>query len=458
MIGFHLRRAAAPALAAATTLLAAVPSSAGAQAAPGISIPMETYALDNGLSVILAPDRQTPVVAVSLWYDVASRNERPGRTGFAHLFEHMMFEGSGNVPKGEHIRLLQQAGATNLNASTSEDRTNYYAVVPPHRLNLALWLESDRMRSLEVTAEQLANQQEIVKEERRLRVDNAPYTASFLRTLFDAAYDPRTCYAYSHDVIGSMDDLNAAELADVQAFFRSYYAPNNATLTLVGDFDPAQAKALIEQYFGGIPSAAEPPPVTCEQAFAHLPVRDTVRDPNATLPALMSAHGIVPAGHPDSYPLSVLSTILAGGESSRLHQRLVSRERAAATVVMDPQLRRGPGVLLTYAIANQGVELARVEALLDEELARVRDEGVTDAELERARNQFRAGFVRGLQTAAGKAEALQRHSLFLGDPRRIETELDRYLAVTRADVQRVAREYLVPDNRAVVLTVPAQNP
>ncbi len=442
----------------AAAALAAAPAPGHGQAAPGISVPMETYALDNGLRVVLAPDRQTPVVAVSLWYDVGSRNERPGRTGFAHLFEHMMFEGSGNVPKGEHIRLLQQAGATNLNASTSEDRTNYYAVVPPDRLNLVLWLESDRMRSLEVTAAQLANQQEIVKEERRLRVDNAPYTAAFLRTLYDAAYDREGCYAYSHDVIGSMDDLNAAEIADVQDFFRTYYAPNNATLTLVGDFDPAQARALIEEYFAGIPAAAPAPPVACEQPFRHLPARDTVRDPNATLPAFMSAHGLVPAGHPDSYALSVLSRIMAGGESSRLHQRLVSRERVAATVVMNPELRRGPGVLLTYAIANQGVELGRIEALLAEELARVQGEGVSDAELERARNQFRANFVRGLQTAAGKAEALQRHSLFLGDPRRIETELDRYLAVTRADVQRVARQYLVPDNRAVVLVVPAQNP
>jgi zinc protease len=444
----------APALAAAA--LATVPAPAPAQGGPGVSIPMESYTLDNGLTVVLAPDRATPVVAVNLWYDVGSRDERPGRTGFAHLFEHMMFEGSASVGKGEHVRLLQEAGATGLNASTSEDRTNYYQVVPPHRLNLALWLEADRMRALRVEAAQLANQQEIVKEERRLRVDNAPYTAGILRTLFDAAYDRRTCYPYSHDVIGSMEDLGAAELSDVQAFFRTYYAPNNATLVLVGDFDPAGARELVAGYFGGIPSGPPPPPVVCEDAFAHLPVRDTVRDPNATLPALMKAYGAVPAGHPDAYALELLAGILAGGESSRLHQRLVSRERAAATVVLQPVLRRGPGVILAYSIANQGVELDRVEALIDEEIARVRDEGVSAAELERARNQRRASLIRGLQTAMGKAEAIQHANLFLGDPRRVETEIDRYQAVTLDDVQRVARQYLVPGNRAVVLNLPGQ--
>ena len=440
--------------AAALALLAAA-APAAAQGASPIQVPFESYRLENGLRVILAPDPATPVVAVNLWYDVGSRNERAGRTGFAHLFEHMMFEGSENAPKGEHLRLLQAAGATSLNASTSEDRTNYFQAVPPSRLNLALWLESDRMRALNVTAEQLANQQEIVKEERRLRVDNAPYGVSLLHA-YSSPYDPEGCFPYSHDVIGSMDDLNAARIEDVRDFFRTYYAPNNATLTLVGDFDPAVARRLVQEYFGSIPAGPPPPAVACEDPFRNLPRRDTIRDANATLPAFMASYGAVPVGHPDAYALELLALIVGDGASSRLHQRLVKQERAASFAVLSRDLRRGPGVLLLYARANQGVEAGRLEQLADEEIARVVAQGVTGAELERAKNQTRARFVRALQTALGKAEALQRYALYFGDPAAIRTGLDPYMAVTTADVQRVARQYLRPENRAVVITLPGR--
>ena len=443
-------------LAAALALLAAAAAPAAAQGAPSVNIPFDTYRLENGLRVILAPDRGTPVVAVNLWYDVGSRNERAGRTGFAHLFEHMMFEGSENAPKGEHSRLLRAAGAGNLNASTAEDRTNYYEVVPPSRMNLALWLEADRMRSLQVTAAQLANQQEIVKEERRLRVDNAPYSAALNLVRSGAAYSPEGCFSYSHDVIGSMDDLNAARIEDVQEFFRTYYAPNNATLTVVGDFDPAAARQLIQQYFGPIPAAAPPPPVQCENPFVHLPRRDTITDANATLPAFMASYGAVPVGHPDSYALELLATIVGSGASSRLNQRLVKQERAASLAILFSDVRRGPGLLLFYLRANQGVDAARLESLLDEELQRLLADGVTEAELTRAKNQQRSGFIRGLQTAMGRAESLQRYALYFGDPAAIRTDLDRYQAVTRDDVLRVARQYLRPDNRAVVVTIPGR--
>jgi len=442
-------RAAALALA----LLAAAAPAAAQGASP--NIPFESYRLQNGLRVVLAPDPATPVVAVNLWYDVGSRNERAGRTGFAHLFEHMMFEGSANAPEGEHSRLLRAAGAGNLNASTSEDRTNYYQVVPPSRMNLALWLEADRMRSLNVTAAQLANQQEIVKEERRLRVDNAAYGPSQLRAS-TAPYDAQGCYSYSHDVIGSMDDLNAARIEDVQQFFRTYYAPNNATLTLVGDFDPAVARRLVEQYFAGIPSGPPPPPVECADAFRSLPSRDTIRDPNAPLPAFMASYGAVPLGHADGYALELLGVIMGDGASSRFNQRLVKQERAAGFAVLWRDLRRGPGLVMAYARANQGVEAGRLEALIDEEIARVIAGGVTDAELQRAKNQTRARFIRSLQTAMGKAEAIQRYALFYGDPGAIRTAMDPYMAVTAADVQRVARQYLRPENRAVVITLPGR--
>jgi zinc protease len=441
-------------LAAALALTAAA-APAAAQSASPVNIPFETYRLDNGLRVILVPDPSTPVVAVNLWYDVGSRNERAGRTGFAHLFEHMMFEGSENAPKGEHSRLLRAAGASGLNASTNEDRTNYYQAVPPSRLNLALWLESDRMRALNVTAAQLANQQEIVKEERRLRVDNSPYGLSLLRSR-TAPYSAEGCYAYSHDVIGSMDDLNAARIEDVQQFFRTYYAPNNATLTLVGDFDPAVARRLVEQYFAGIPSGPAPPPVECNEPFRGLPSRDTIRDANAPLPAFMASYGAVPLGHADSYPLELLANILGNGASSRFNQRLVKQERAASAAVVFDDLRRGAGVVLVITRANQGVDAGRMEALVDEEIARVVAEGITDAELQRAKNQTRAGFIRSLQTAMGKAEALQQATLYYGDPGRIRTAMDPYMAVTAADVQRVARQYLRPENRAVVITLPGR--
>ncbi len=441
-------------LAAALALTAAA-APAAAQSASPVNIPFETYRLDNGLRVILVPDPSTPVVAVNLWYDVGSRNERAGRTGFAHLFEHMMFEGSANAPEGEHSRLLRAAGAGNLNASTSEDRTNYYQVVPPSRMNLALWLEADRMRSLNVTAAQLANQQEIVKEERRLRVDNAPYGASQLLA-FTAPYDPQGCYSYSHDVIGSMDDLNAARIEDVQQFFRTYYAPNNATLTLVGDFDPAVARRLVEQYFASIPAGPPPPPVECAEPFRSLPRRDTIRDPNAPLPAYMASYGAVPLGHADSYALELLGIIMGDGASSRFNQRLVKQERAAGFAVLLRALRRGPGLMLAYARANQGVDAGRLEQLIDEEIARVVSGGVTDAELQRARNQMRARFIRSMQTAMGRAEAIQRYALYFGDPGAIRTALDPYMAVTAADVQRVARQYLRPENRAVIVTLPGR--
>jgi zinc protease len=442
-------------LAAALLLLGAA-TSAAAQSATSVNFPFETYRLENGLRVVLAPDRNTPVVAVNLWYDVGSRNERQGRTGFAHLFEHMMFEGSANAPKGDHSRLLQGAGATGLNASTAEDRTNYYQVVPPNRLNLALWLESDRMRSLKVEPAQLANQQEIVKEERRLRVDNAPYTRSLLAATSTGLYSREGCFAYAHEVIGSMDDLNAARIEDVQQFFRTYYAPNNATLTLVGDFDPAAARQMVQQYFGGIPRVETPPRPECPRPFGELPRRDTISDPNATLPAFMAAYGSVAVGHPDSYALDLLSVILGGGRSSRLNQRLVRTERAAAFAVTQSDTRRGPGVFLVHVRANPGVDAARLETITDEEINRIVREGVTEAELSRARNQYRARFVRTLQTAMGKAETLQRYALYFDDPAALRTDLDRYLAVSVADVNRVARQYLTPQNRAVVITLPGR--
>jgi zinc protease len=433
---------------------AAMVPTAGAQQRAAGDIPFETYRLENGLRVILAPDPASTAVAVNLWFDVGSRHERPGRSGFAHLFEHLMFQGSENVPRGEHSRLIEMAGGS-LNASITEDRTNYFQTVPADRYNLALWLESDRMRSLQITEEDVRREVEVVKEERRFRVDNSPYGTSSLQAFYYAPYDSTTCFPYAHSVIGSPEDLDAAELQDVRDFFDTYYAPNNATLTLVGLFEADEARGLIQEYFGGIAARPEPAVPQCTEPFRHLPVRQTVVDPNAQLPAFWASYGAVSADHADSYAIELLASILGEGESSRLHQRIVRDEQAGQSVAAFTSLRRGPGLVLVYSIANQGVGADRLESLIDEELRRVVAEGVTAGELERAKNRSRASTIFGRQSTMGRAESLQWYNHFLGDAGRVATDMERYEAVTPDDVRRVAGRYLRPDNRAVTITQPA---
>jgi zinc protease len=436
-------------------LLAATPLAAQQPAAQPGAITHEMYELDNGLRVILAPDELATAVAGNLWYDVGSRNERPGRSGFGHLFEHLMFQGSANVQRGGHMQMIERAGGS-MNASITEDRTNYFQTLPPDRYNLALWLEADRMRSLNITHENMRREVEVVKEERRLRIDNAPYGTAQLQAFYYAPYDSTTCFAYAHSVIGSMEDLDAAQLEDVQEFFDMYYAPNNATLVVSGAFDPAEARALIEQNFAAIPRGQDPPPVQCTDPFRGLPVRQTIDDPNAQLPALMISYGAVQTGHEDSHALTLLASILGQGESSRMHERLVRAEQAALQAQTFTSLRRdGPGIFMVFALTNQGVEPAVLERLVGEEIARIRDEGVTDDELEKAKNRYRANAVRGRQTVMGRAEALQWHNHFLGDPGAIRTEMDRFMAVTRDDIRRVAARYLTDGNRAVIVARPA---
>ncbi|HYW10021.1 MAG TPA: pitrilysin family protein [Longimicrobium sp.] len=439
---------------AALALLAAVPL--GAQA-PGARTPaFETYRLQNGLRVILAPDAAAPTVAVNVWYDVGSRDEKQGRTGFAHLFEHMMFQGSANVEKGAHMSLVSRAGGGNLNGSTSADRTNYYQTLPSNRLNLGLWLEADRMRALAVNQENFANQREVVKEEKRLRVDNAPYAAAVRGMLSDVGFNPQGCFAYGHTAIGSMEDLNAATLDDVRAFHSMYYRPGNATITLVGGFEPARARELITEYFGTIPAGPAPQRTTCEQPFSHFPVRRVFPDANAQLPALWVAYGIPGPTHADMPAVRVLNTILADGKSSRLSERLVNRERAAAQLVPIFMEQRGPSLAMYGMIANQGTDAARLESLFDEEVARVRTGGVTEAELAKARNRLRAAAVLERQTPAGLAEAFQYYAHFHGDPAAIRQGLAAEMRVTADDVKRVANQYFSPSNRAVGITQPAR--
>ena len=433
-------------------LVAGVARSLSAQAG---HISYEAFALPNGLRVLYSEDHSTPIVSVDVWYNAGSRNERPGRSGFAHLFEHMMFEGSAHVKKGEHFQLISRAGGSE-NGSTAEDRTNYYETVPSNRLNLGLWLEADRMRALAITNENFHNQRETVKEERRLRIDNPPYAAAFVDGM-TWPFDSAGCFAYAHTVIGSMDDLNAAQLADVQAFFDTYYAPNNATLVVVGDFRPLELRRLVNQYFSDIPRHADPPTVACTERISPGLMRREMTDQHANLPAVVRIYRVPSHADPDTPALELLNIILGQGESSRLNVAIVRREKAAvgAQVAMNPfDSRRGPGVLLALAIANQGVDALRLDTLLAAQLDTVRAAGVTADELTKAKNTFRANFIHNRETTLGRAEELHHYDMFHASVAEINTDLDRYMALTAEDIRRVAGKYLDPANALVIIVKP----
>ncbi len=448
-----------PTLAVASALLLASAPLSALQAQDTGRIQLDTFVLANGLRVVLAPDHSTQVVAVNVWYNVGSRNEQAGRTGFAHLFEHMMFQGSGNVAKGGHMAMVEQAGG-NMNGSTADDRTNYWEVLPSNRYNMGLWLEADRMKSLAINQANFENQRETVKEERRLRIDNQPYTGAFLKGV-TAPFDPKTCFAYGHELIGSMTDLNAAKTEDVKAFFDLYYAPNNATLTLVGDFDPAEAKQLIQQYFGGIPRAKDAPPVSCDAKFNAGEKRETVTDDKATLPALLRIFLVPEYKNQDHAALELLATILGTGESSRMNRAIAREAKAALATQVGLDVtgpHRGPSTFAALAIANQGVTTDSLDKLISIEIAKVVSDGVTDAELTKAKNGRRAGAIFGRQQALNTAEAIQSASMFLGSAEAINTDLDRYMKVTKDDIKRVAQQYLRPDNSTVILIKPPEGP
>ena len=428
---------------------------AQAPAAAASRTAIDSYTLPNGLRVHLVEDHSSQVVAVNIWYHVGARNEVPGRTGFAHLFEHMMFQGSGNAPKGDHMRLIGNAGG-DLNGSTRADMTNYYEVLPSNRLNLALWLEADRMRSLAITAENLKNQQEAVKEERRLRYDNQPYTGALIDRL-PLIHGAERCFGYAHSLIGTMDDLNAAKVEDVKAFFDLYYAPSNATLVVVGDFKPAETKTLIASYFGGIPRGKEVPAVQCEPPLNPTARREVVPDRNATLPAALIAYRIPPVAERDYPALELLTTILGGGESSRLHKALTrdAKLTLAAQALINPfGPTKGPGMLAFLGIANQGVSIDSVEAGVLAQVRRIAASGVDAAEVAKAKNAYRFGKIAERQQALGFAEAVHFADRFLGGANAVDTDLDRYEAVTAADIQRVASTYLVPERSLTLVITP----
>jgi predicted Zn-dependent peptidase len=413
-------------------------------------IPLEQFTLENGLRVVLSEDHSVPVVSVAVYYDVGSRNEREGRTGFAHLFEHMMFQGSENVPKAGHFQYIFNNGGT-MNGTTSSERTNYFETLPASQLPLALWLESDRMRSLKVTQENLDNQRDAVKEEKRLNYDNRPYSNAFLR-LNELIYKNP---ANAHSTIGSMEDLDDATIEDVREFFRIYYAPNNAVLSIAGDFDSAEAHALVEKYFASIPHQPAPPPVDVSEPAEVSTQRELYRDPFAQLPAVILGWKVPARRSEDYYALSLASDLLLDGDSSRLYQRLVKDEESVVGIQGGTGERRGPSSIYIFAIPKPGHPTAAIRATIDEEFKRLADEGPSPDEMEKLRNMLLNDAVRSRQSTLFRAQRLAEFTLYDGGPHIINTELQRYLAVTPDEIKRAVSRYLLTDNHSVMEIVPA---
>lgn len=406
--------------------------------------------LKNGLGVQLVEDHSAPVIALSVIYDVGSRNERRGLTGFAHLFEHMMFKGSQNVGDGEHFYQVFTNGG-DMNGSTSPDITSYYETLPANQLELALFLEADRMRSLEITAAKLDNQRQAVQEERRLRVDNQPYGRANER-FNELFYDN---FAYQHPPIGSMSDLNAATIEDVASFFRTYYAPNNAVLTLVGDFDPDVALKMIRRYFEDIPRQAEPPAVDLKEPPQSAERRETMSDPLAPLVQLVIGYKTLPGNTPDFYALEVLSSVLQDGASSRLYQLLNRRRELVVSVHGDVEERIGTGGLFIEAAVRPDKKVEDVEAAIYEEIERLKEQPIAAWELKKAKNATRFAYLQSIRSAQIRARLLGTYTVMFGDPDLINTRVDKIHAITERDVLRVARQYLQAKNRTVLITVPA---
>ncbi len=423
--------------------------------AQSLRVPYTTFTLPNGLQVILHEDHSVPVVAVNTWYHVGSADERPGRTGFAHLFEHIMFMGSQHVPTGEFDRLLEAAGADN-NGSTTEDRTNYYEIGPSNALSLMLWLDSDRMGFLlpEISAEKVDLQRGVVQNERRQSYENRPYGLAE-ETILERLYP--SDHPYHWPVIGSMADLSAATLEDVRGFFRTYYAPNNATLAIAGDITPRDARLLAERYFGDIarapaPTRTPPPPVTLA-ADVHAVLEDRVQ-----VPRVYDTWHTMKAFAEGDAALDVLANVLAGGRSSRLYRRLVYELQIATDVVAFQDRGRIDGKFELWATARPGHDLTELQRIIEEELKRLAGQGPTAREVARAQNTFEAQFLSRMERVGGKADQLNFYNYFVGTPDYFQSDLDRYRTVSAADVQAAARRYLVDAHRVVLSVVPQGKP
>lgn len=413
---------------------------------------IETAELPNGLKMVMHQDHSRPVVNVQVWYHVGSKDEQEGRTGFAHLFEHLMFRGSKNVGPEDHMKYVREAGGQ-VNAYTSFDQTVYWETVPSNYLERMVWLEADRMASLNISQENFTKEREVVKEERRLRVENPPY-GLVQDDLWNIAYQK---YPYKHPPIGSMADLNKATTADVQQFFDTFYVPNNATLVIVGDFDPKEAEAWAKKYLGPIPRSKNPVPRVTATEPPQTELREvTKRYPNVPLDAVVELYHLPPMANPDSYALDIASDILSNGQSSRLYKRLVYDEQAAVEAFGSASFLEGPSLFFGIAVANQGKNIKEVGTSMDYVFNQMRKEPVSGEELTKAKNQTIAGFIVGRQSMQQKADLLGRMAVLRGDPELVNTELQKYQAVTAADIQRVCDKYLAPSNETRLWVYPEQ--
>jgi len=410
---------------------------------------IEEYALANGLRVVLNLDNAIPVVSVAVYYNVGSRNEREDRTGFAHLFEHMMFQGSANVPKAGHFQHIMKAGGT-MNGTTSSERTNYYETLPANQLPLALWLESDRMLSLAVTQENLDNQREAVKEEKRLRYDNQPYGQIF-DLINEMIYKN---FANSHSTIGSMEHLDDATVEDVQEFFRIFYAPNNAVIVLSGAFEPTEAKELIETYFGDIPSQPLPPTLDVNEPEEVAATYREWEDKLAPFPAFLIGWKIPPRRSPEFYALYLAGKILYDGDSSRLYQKLVKGEESVIQLFGFTDERRGPSSIFVGAIPKPDKDLSKIRETIMREIHDLAAHGPTAEEMEKIENQMVNDVVRTRQSSMSRAQQIAEFALYDGDPALVNTELDVLLAVNADQIRNAVGKYLNTENRALLDVVP----
>jgi len=404
--------------------------------------------LANGLQVVFLEDHSTPIVHLALWYHVGSKNEKPGRTGFAHLFEHMMFKGSRNVRSDQHPSWITSVGGQ-ANAFTDEDSTVYWETVPAQYLPLILWLEADRMASLEVTEEKFLTEREVVQEERRMRFENQPF-GRLPEIIFDKAFK---VHPYKHQTIGSMADLQAASIADVKEFHSTYYVPNNAILTLVGDFDTKQARALVEQYLGRVP-AGKPVPRDIPKEPPHKEEERHVVTESWPLPAVVVSYHITHDGHPDAYPLHVLAKILSDGDSSRIYRALVYDKQIAVAAFGEAKLIEHPNLFYAVAIVAPGRKPDDVQKELLAQLDKIKTEGVTADEVNRAKRQFARDYILGRESVQQKALHLAHAVVIHNDIKTADGEFDLFQNVTVADVQRVAKTYFTPQSRMLLTILP----
>ena len=432
-----------------TVLQATAAQTGGTVQPPKLLI--QQHALDNGLRILMVEDHSAPVINLQVWYHVGSKDEQVGRTGFAHLFEHLMFKGSAHVGPDEHSRIIEAAGGFD-NAYTSDDVTVYWETFPANYLERVIWLEADRMGSLSVDETNFKSEREVVKEERRVGVENSPYGRLF-EDLYSEAF---SIHPYKHTTIGSMEDLNKATIRDVLAFHRTYYRPDNATMVIVGDFMPSQASSWADRFFSGIPRPAMPVPRVSVKEPPQKAERRVTKwyDSQSPLPAIVLAYHMPAEFTPDSYPLILASNILSGGESSRLYRKLVYEEQIAAQTAGIGNFTEDPNLFILYAVMNPGRSVADGEKALEEVLDGVRNKPVESKELEKAKNQQISKDVLGRLTVQEKADAIGRAAVIGHDPDLANTSLGRFLQVTAADIERAAKEYFAKSERTVLLIEP----